>query len=92
MARRRPWTAAEDAKIRAMGDLSRDILRPAGGLALRLAAIIDRTPEAIRMRASRLGVPLRCGLTLARVARRADVSVRTLQRARQERVHGDGDP
>ena len=84
MARGRPWTAGEDAKIRAMGDLARDNLRPAGGLVLRLAAIIDRTPEAIRMRASRLGVPLRCGLTLARYARTIGVSVRTLQRAREE--------
>lgn len=84
MARGRPWTAAEDAKIRAMGELARDSLRPAGGLVLRLAAIIDRTPEAIRMRASRLGVPLRCRFTLAGYARTLGVSVRTLQRARQD--------
>ena len=85
MARGRSWTADEDAKIRAMGELARESLRPAGGLVLRLAAIIDRTPEAIRMRAWRLGVPLRCGLTLARYARMLDVSVRTIQRVRSAR-------
>ena len=74
------WTAAEDERIRAIGKDARSHLRPAGGRAAFLAQEFGRTPAAVRMRAVRLGVPLR-GMTVRAAAKMANISTRTLQRA-----------